>query len=131
MRMGMGIEAAEGKEGFALMQMIEKLPLWAQNILSILAVIIVAAIVGKIIGTLYAMVKYPDPEKQGAVSPKIKVAFICLLALCCWWLFVTMTEEQKAGELPPEDQLPAVMGGSDMQNGGDMLLGGVDGPIAW
>ena len=29
MRMGMGIEAVEGKEGFALMQMIEKLPLWA------------------------------------------------------------------------------------------------------
>ena len=63
-----------------LLQMIEELPFWAQSILGIIAVVIAAAIAGMIVGKLYAMVKYPDPEKQSAISPKIKVAFIVLLA---------------------------------------------------
>ena len=113
--MGMGSAAAEVSGGSKFAELLSELPLWAQSLISILLVIAVAAVAGMVIGKLYAMVKYPDPESNSAVSPKIKVAFICLLALCCWWLFVTMTEEQKAGELPPEDQLPAVMGGSDMR----------------
>ena len=108
-----------------LLQMIEELPFWAQSILGIIAVVIAAAIAGMIVGKLYAMVKYPDPEKQSAISPKIKVAFIVLLAACCWWLYSTMMEENK-----PKDDIaenaPAVMG-----HPSDGLIGGVQGGIAW
>jgi|GEM_PF-6450136 len=108
-----------------LLQMIEELPFWAQSLISIAAVVVLAAIAGMIIGKLYAMVKYPDPEKHSAVSPKIKVAFIVLLALCCWWLYSTMMEENK-----PKDELAgnatAVMGHHP-----DAMIGGVQGAIAW
>ena len=82
--MGMGSAAVEVETGSKFSEMLSGLPFWAQSIISILLVIAAAAVVGFIVGKLYAMVKYPDPENHSPVSPKIKVAFICLLALCCW-----------------------------------------------
>ncbi len=122
----MGAAAMMGtEEKNKLVQMIEELPFWAQSILSILAVVIAAAIVGAVIGKLYAMVKYPDPEKHSAVSPKIKVAFIVLLALCCWWLFSTMMEENE-----PKDELAGgTMAAVGHQSAA--MMGGVQGAIAW
>ena len=126
--MGRGMAAGmamQMEEKNKLVQMIEELPFWAQSLLSIAAVVVMAAIAGMIIGRLYAMVKYPDPEKHSAVSPKIKVAFIVLLALCCWWLYSTMMEENK-----PKDDIagndPAVM-----WQQADGPMGGVQGGIAW
>ena len=98
--MGMGSAAVEVETGSKFSEMLSGLPFWAQSIISILLVIAAAAVVGFIVGKLYAMVKYPDPENHSPVSPKIKVAFICLLALCCWWLFSTMMDEQKGDDLP-------------------------------
>ena len=125
--MGRGMAAGmamQMEEKNKLVQMIEELPFWAQSLLSIAAVVVMAAIAGMIIGRLYAMVKYPDPEKHSAVSPKIKVAFIVLLALCCWWLYSTMMEENK-----PKDDIagndPAVM-----WQQADGPMGGVQGGIA-
>ena len=122
MASGMSMQAEESSK---LMQMLEELPFWAQSLISIAVVVIVAAVVGVIVGKLYAMVKYPDPEKHSAVSPKIKVAFIVLLAACCWWLYSTMMEENN-----PKDEIagnaPAAMG--QMNDG---LRGGVQGGIAW
>ena len=104
--MGAGISAAaaEASTGSKFTEMLNELPAWAQSIISILIVIAAAAVVGFIVGKLYAMVKYPDPENNSPVSPKIKVAFICLLALCCWWLFSTMMDEQKGDKLNPGEQ---------------------------
>ena len=122
MASGMGSQMEEKSK---LLQMIEELPFWAQSLISIAVVMILAAVVGMIIGKLYAMVKYPDPEKHSVVSPKIKVAFIVLLAVCCWWLFSTMMEENK-----PKDDIagdtPAAMGHQP-----DTMMGGVQGGIAW
>ena len=103
--MGMGSAAAEVSGGSKFAELLSELPLWAQSLISILLVIAVAAVAGMVIGKLYAMVKYPDPESNSAVSPKIKVAFICLLALCCWWLFSTMMDEQKGDDIGPESQM--------------------------
>jgi len=93
-----GVAMMEAEEQGKLSQMMAELPGWAQSIISILIVVAIAAVAGMVIGKLYAMVKYPDPEKHSAVSPKIKVAFICLLALCCWWLFSTMMSENEPEE---------------------------------
>ena len=98
--MGMGLE-----EKKSLLDMIEKLPFWAQTILSILVIIAVAAVAGHIVGRMYAMVRYPDPEKQGVVHPVIKLAFICLLAGCCIWLYV-ITMQQNEPKPEPEADLP-------------------------
>ena len=57
-----------------LLQMIEELPFWAQSVLSIIAVVIVAAIAGMIIGKLYAMVKYPDPETRDTLKRQASVS---------------------------------------------------------
>ena len=103
--MGMGSAAVEVETGSKFSEMLSGLPFWAQSIISILLVIAAAAVVGFIVGKLYAMVKYPDPENHSPVSPKIKVAFICLLALCCWWLFSTMMDEQKGDDIGPESQM--------------------------
>ncbi|MBR2328519.1 MAG: hypothetical protein IKA58_01360 [Clostridia bacterium] len=123
--MGMGSAAVEVETGSKFSEMLSGLPLWAQSIISILLVIAAAAVVGFIVGKLYAMVKYPDPENHSPVSPKIKVAFIVLLALCCWWLYSTMMEENK-----PKDDIagndPAVM-----WQQADGPMGGVQGGIAW
>lgn len=95
---GMAARTIEPETGSKLTEMIAQLPFWAQTLISIAAVIIAAAIAGMIVGKLYAMVKYPDPESNSPVSPKIKVAFICLLALCCWWFFTTAMDQQKGKE---------------------------------
>ena len=98
--MGMGLE-----EKKSLLDMIEKLPFWAQTILSILVIIAAAAVAGHIVGRMYAMVRYPDPEKQGVVHPVIKLVFICLLAGCCIWLYV-ITMQQNEPKPEPEADLP-------------------------
>ncbi len=50
-----------------------------------------AAIVGVILGKLYASVRYPDPEKHSTLNPKLKVAFLCLLAAGGVWLYMTLS----------------------------------------
>lgn len=95
----MGIDSIGTENKNFILEAFEKLPLWAQTIASILLLIAAAAIVGHIIGRMYAMVRYPDPEKQGVVHPVIKLIFICLLAGCCVWLFMTaMKQKQPADE---------------------------------
>lgn len=91
----MGLE-----EKKSLLDMIEKLPFWAQTILSILVIIAVAAVAGHIVGRMYAMVRYPDPEKQGVVHPVIKLVFICLLAGCCVWLYMLTMKQNEPNALP-------------------------------
>ena len=106
MRIGMGMGGAGGgmdpsamgqDQGNIISQLLAKLPEPAQVLVQILLVVAAAAIVGFIIGKLYAMIKYPDPEKQQIISPKLKVLFICVLAACCVWLYTTMTHK----ETPP------------------------------
>lgn len=125
-RMGGGVSggmdgAGMGEQGNIISQLLAKLPEPAQVLVQILLVVAAAAIVGFIIGKLYAMIKYPDPEKQHIISPKLKVLFICILAACCVWLYTTMTRkeappltdpgmgegqmfEQPPEELPPEGE---------------------------
>lgn len=93
----MGMELEEKK---SLMDMVEKLPAWAQTAVSILAIIAAAAVAGWLVGKMYAMVKYPDPEKQSVVHPVIKLIFICLLAGCCVWLYITMMDEKNQQPKP-------------------------------
>lgn len=92
----MGMDSLEEKK--SLLDMVEKLPFWAQTILGMLVLIAAAAVVGHIIGRMYAMVRYPDPEKQGVVHPVIKLAFICLLAGCCFWLYTTAMKQNESAE---------------------------------
>ena len=103
MRTMPAVEAAESSS--KLSAFIAELPFWAQTLISIAVIIVVAAIAGMIVGKLYAMVKYPDPDSNSPVSPKIKVAFICLLALCCWWFFSTAMDQHKAKATPYGEQI--------------------------
>ena len=116
---GMGLE-----EKKTIADMISALPAWAQTAVSILAIIAAAAVAGWVVGKLYAMVKYPDPEKQGVVSPKIKVAFICLLAICCAWLYTTMMKEKQPQPEPGiEGEVQSSDGGMDYAGGYGAALG--------
>ena len=100
--MGGGMDgAATGEKGNIISQLMAKLPAPAQVLLHILLVVAVAAVVGIIIGKMYASIKYPDPEKHHIISPKLKVLFICILAACCVWLYTTMTREEPQ---PPETE---------------------------
>ncbi len=111
--------AAMGEKGNMLSQLVDKLPAPVQVLLHILLVVAVAAVVGMIVGKMYASIKYPDPEKHHIISPKLKVLFICILAACCVWLYTTMTreeppatdpgtEEGQMSEVPPEgEDLPS------------------------
>lgn len=99
----MGMDSMGMEDKSSIFDMIEKLPLWAQTIVGILFLIAASAIVGHIVGRMYAMVRYPDPEKQGVVHPVIKLIFICLLAGCCAWLYMTaMKQNEPADELNGE-----------------------------
>lgn len=91
---GMAGDMAGVEEKQGLAKLVADLPMWAQTIISILVVVAVAAVVGYIVGKMYSSIKYPDPEKQSVISPKIKVAFICILALCCFWLYTTMMKQK-------------------------------------
>ena len=79
-----------------------KLPTELQVVLNILLIVIVAAIAGRVIGKIYAAIKYPDPEKNHIISPKLRVLFACILAVCCVWLYATMTRKD-VSELQPEE----------------------------
>ena len=92
---GMDGAGMAGDQGNIISQLLAKLPEPAQVLVQILLVVAAAAIVGFIIGKLYAMIKYPDPEKQHIISPKLKVLFICILAACCVWLYTTMTRKEE------------------------------------
>ena len=90
------------QQGGIIAQFMAKLPTELQVVLNILAVVVIAAIVGKIIGNMYSSVKYPDPEKNPIISPKLRVLFTCILAACCIWLFATMTQKNTETPQPEE-----------------------------
>lgn len=109
MRGGMAIGNSGGaldmaeEQGGAIAQLMAGLPAWASALLLTLAVIAAAALVGMIVGRLYASIRYPDPEKQSVISPKIKVLFLCILAACGVWLYSALN--------PKDDEALPVDGG--------------------
>lgn len=122
--------AVTGEKANILTQLMAKLPAPAQVLVHILLVVAAAAVVGMIVGKMYASIKYPDPEKHHIIPPKLKVLFICILAACCVWLYTTMTrEEPKPSETDPG------MGESESQSpepspdGGDLPVS-IDGGTA-
>lgn len=125
--MGGGMDrAAMEEKGNMLSQLMAKLPAPVQVLLHILLVVAIAAVVGIIIGKMYASIKYPDPEKHHIISPKLKVLFICVLAACCFWLYTTMTREE-----PPEAE-PGTEEGQESEtppNGEDLPVS-IDGGTA-
>lgn len=111
---GAGME----EKGNLFTQLMAKLPAPVQVLLHILLVVAVAAVIGMIVGKMYASIKYPDPEKHHIISPKLKVLFICILAACCFWLYTTMTREE-----PPEIDSGGEEQQQEPQNGSDLPVG--------
>lgn len=97
---GGAMEAMGGESTNAVLAFIAGLPAWAQAIINILIVAAAAAIIGMVIGKMYASVRYPDPEKHHLVHPVVRLVFICLIAACSIWLFVSMTKQPE-----PDDAL--------------------------
>ena len=85
--------------------MMAGLPPWAAALLTTVLVLIAAAILGIIIGKLYASVKYPDPEKHSVLPPLVRVGFICTIAACSIWLFTTLSRQ------PSDDMMVGGEGG--------------------
>lgn len=110
------------EQGNLFSQLIAKLPAPAQVLLHVFIVVVVAAFIGMIVGKMYASIKYPDPEKHYIISPKLKVVFLCILAVCCFWLYTTMTREE-----PPEEHSGAEMQQQDAQDGDDLSVGAIGG----
>ncbi|MFV0496828.1 MAG: hypothetical protein ACK5L0_01475 [Candidatus Fimivivens sp.] len=107
------------EQGGALAQFMDKLPEPVQVLLQIFLVVLIAAVIGLVIGKMYASIKYPDPEKHHIISPKLKVLFICILAACCFWLYTAMTREETT-ELEPnpgEEQVGVLDSGADLPVG--------------
>lgn len=90
---GYGGDVVSEQEPGAVSQLLAGLPAWASALLVTVGVLIAAAVVGMIIGKMYASIRYPDPEKQGILSPKIKVLFLCILAACAFWLYSALTKQ--------------------------------------
>lgn len=101
---GSANEVAAADNSNIISQLTAKLPLPAQVLLQILIIVAAAAVVGIIIGKMYASIKYPDLEKQHIIPPKIKVAFICVLAICCALLYGAMTREDMPLNGPGKDE---------------------------
>lgn len=121
MDMGMGM----GEEAGKLQQLIDKLPPWASALLTTLAVLAAGAVIGVLLGRLYASVRYPDPEKQTAIHPLVRVIFLCVLTLCAVTLYRTLTQSE--AEIPHgEESSVGAEGDMDMaSNGGGGTRGGV------
>lgn len=124
--MGGGMPVEEEKVG-ALAQLMGQLPPWGKALVTILGVIALGAAAGWVVGRMIASVKYPDPEKHSVIDPKIKVAFLCVLAVCAFWLYRSMT---KTEELPADSSAVGmedntVGGGGDTPAGRPMIGGAV------
>ena len=52
----------------------------------------------QVLGRLYASVRYPDPEKSSAISPKLRVLFLAVLLVCGFWLYRSMTKKDEPVE---------------------------------
>ena len=80
--MGMDTMGGMGEEKLnPLMQFYMSLPEW-----------------GQALGRLYASVRYPDPEKNSAISPKLRVLFLAVLLVCGFWLYRSMTKKDEPAE---------------------------------
>ncbi len=129
MAMGGGMDGAvTGEKASILTQLMAKLPEPVQVLVHILLVVAAAAIVGMIVGKMYASIKYPDPEKNHIISPKLKVLFVCILAACCVWLYTTMTREEPT---PPETDpgMGESQSAEPLPDGGDLPVS-IDGDTA-
>lgn len=94
--MGMDTMGGMGEEKLnPLMQFYMSLPEWGQALARTLIVILAAALIGMILGRLYASVRYPDPEKNSAISPKLRVLFLAVLLVCGFWLYRSMTKKDE------------------------------------
>lgn len=115
-----------------VMQFYLSLPEWGQALVRTLLVILAAALIGMVLGKLYASVRYPDPEKTGALSPRMRVLFLVVLVLCGVWLYRTITrkdepEEPLPGEefsssAPQDEYAPEVGGGTYSNVGGAVAV---------
>ena len=86
------------------------LPLWASSLIMTAVVLIAAALVGMILGNMYSSIKYPNPEKQGALNPIVRIVFIVLIVGCSVWLYFTFNP-------PPKTEDPLGDGESSMVSG--------------
>ena len=97
--MGMDMMGGMGEEKLnPLMQFYMSLPEWGQALARTLIVILAAALIGMVLGRLYASVRYPDPEKSSAISPKLRVLFLAVLLVCGFWLYRSMTKKDEPVE---------------------------------
>ncbi|MEG2174222.1 MAG: hypothetical protein RR135_01890 [Oscillospiraceae bacterium] len=74
--------------------LIGKLPPWGHAIMVTIGIMLAAAVVGIILGKLYASVRYPDPENQTALPPLLRVIFLCALLGCGVWLYLSLTKAE-------------------------------------
>ena len=120
-----------GEELNPVMQFYLSLPEWGQALTRTLLVILAAALIGKILGSLYASIRYPDPEKTGALSPRMRALFLVVLVLCGVWLYRTITKKEEPGEpvmgeefssAAPEDEYAPEVGGTYSNVGGAVAV---------
>ena len=123
----MGMDASMG-EGSGLFDGIKNwlmgLPVWASSLIMTAVVVVAAALIGMIIGNMYSSVKYPNPEKQGALNPIVRIVFIVLILGCSVWLYFTFNPIERAEEPTEGEDSSYVNGG--LEDGGEAVNGGTD-----
>lgn len=118
-----GTGTGEGAEG--IFSFMSTLPPWLSTIITIGALILLAWVVGVIVGKLYASIKYPDPNKPSVFSAKQKVIFLGVAVAVVVLLYTTLTKtEDPSGGMLPSDGGPAI-GGDSIGGGGPIKGGGM------
>mgnify|MGYP006970864643 CR=1 FL=1 len=131
----MGIDSTGlmmGESSNPLVQFYLSLPLWGQALVRTFGVILAAAVLGMLVGKFYASVRYPDPEKTGALSPKVRAVFLVVLLLCGIWLYRSITHPPETKDLavdgpeasqPTDEYAPDDAGAYAAVGGAVMLVG--------
>lgn len=122
---GYGPDASTGMGG--LLSFMDSWPTWASTLTMILGVLFLGWLAGKMIGRIYASIKYPDPNKPQILSAKQKMIFIAMLVVVVGMVYFALKpEDMSADMLPGEDSSMSQSGGSTSgrRGSGNKIMGG-------
>ncbi len=127
MRMSRGMSGGEamGEGAGGILSFMSTLPPWLSAIITIAGLILLAWIVGMILGKLYSGIKYPYPNKPSVFSAKQKVLFLGVAVAVVVLLFTTLLKPSEPTDGFPGDG--ASMGELDGGPGidkGEMVIAG-------
>ena len=112
-----GMNGGMGSMG-GVLSFMDSWPAWAVTLATLLIIVVCGWVIGKIVGTVYATIKFPDPNKTQIFSPKQKVVFLSVIALVVGMIYFALQPEK-----PIDDMLGDDMYGDGQGQGQDQGQG--------